>query len=38
VRELPQLQHTIRKFGNRYYGIRLIERAVAKLPRRRGER
>jgi hypothetical protein len=38
VRELPQLQHTIRKFGNRYYGIRLIERTVAKLPRKRGER
>jgi hypothetical protein len=38
VRELPQLEGKIRKFGNRYYGIRLIERKVARLPaRRRGE-
>jgi hypothetical protein len=31
VRELPQLEGKIRKFGTRYYGIRLIERTVTKL-------
>jgi hypothetical protein len=38
VRELPQLEGKIRKFGSRYYGIRLIEK-VARLPtRKRGEK
>jgi hypothetical protein len=38
MREVPQLEGKIRKFGNRYYGIRLIDRKVAKLPtRKRGE-
>ena len=39
VRELPQLEGKIRKFGNRYYGIRLIDRKVARLPtRKRGDK
>jgi hypothetical protein len=38
VRELPQLGGKIRKFGSRYYGIRLIGGNVARLPaRKRGE-
>ena len=38
VREVPQLEGKIRKFGSRYYGIRLIDRKVAKLPtRKRGD-
>jgi hypothetical protein len=39
VREVPQLEGKIRKFGNRYYGIRVIERKVARLPaRKRGDK
>jgi hypothetical protein len=39
VRELPQLEGKIRKFGSRYYGIRLIEPKIARLPaRKRGDR
>jgi hypothetical protein len=39
VREVPQLEGKIRKFGTRYYGIRLIERTVTKLPtRKRGDK
>jgi len=38
VREVPQLEGKIRKFGNRYYGVRLIDRKIARLPtRKRGE-
>ena len=38
VREVPQLEGKIRKFGTRYYGIRLIDRKIAKLPtRKRGD-
>jgi len=38
VREVPQLEGKIRKFGSRYYGIRLIDRKIAKLPtHKRGE-
>jgi hypothetical protein len=38
VREVPQLEGKIRKFGSRYYGIRLIDRKIARLPtRKRGE-
>jgi hypothetical protein len=38
VREVPQLEGKIRKFGSRYYGIRLIDRKITRLPaRRRGE-
>jgi hypothetical protein len=38
VREVPQLEGKIRKFGNRYYGIRVIDRKVARLPvRKRGD-
>jgi hypothetical protein len=38
VRELPQLEGKIRKFGSRYYGIRLTERIVTKLStRKRGD-
>ena len=38
VRELPQLEGKIRKFGSRYYGIRLIEPKIARLPaRKRGD-
>lgn len=38
VRELPQLEGKIRKFSNRYYGIRLLEGKVTRLPaRERGE-
>jgi hypothetical protein len=35
VRELPQLEGKIRKFSNRYYGIRLIEPKIARLPARK---
>jgi hypothetical protein len=35
VREVPQLVDKIRKFGNRYYGIRLVNSNVARLPARR---
>jgi hypothetical protein len=39
VRELPQLEGKIRKFGNRYYGIQLLDRKIARLPpRKRGDR
>ncbi len=38
VRELPQLDGKIRKFGNRYYGIRLVDGKVTRLPvRKRGD-
>ena len=38
VREVPQLEGKIRKFGSRYYGIRLVDRKIAKLPtRKRGD-
>jgi len=37
VREVPQLEGKIRKFGSRYYGIRLVASKVAALPpRKRG--
>lgn len=35
VREVPQLEGKIRKFGSRYYGIRLVDMKVAKLPLRK---
>ena len=35
VREVPQLTGKIRKFSNRYYGIRLVNSNVAPLPARR---
>jgi hypothetical protein len=35
VREVPQLAGKIRKFGNRYYGIRLVSSNVARLPARK---
>lgn len=35
VREVPQLEGKIRKFGSRYYGIRLVDSKVAKLPTRK---
>jgi hypothetical protein len=39
VRALPQLEGKIRKFGSRYYGIRLIEGNVTKLSaRKRGDK
>jgi hypothetical protein len=38
VRELPQLDGKIRRFGNRYYGIRLTAGKVTRLPlRKRGD-
>lgn len=36
VREVPQLADKIRKFANRYYGIRLLHGNVARLPTRVG--
>jgi hypothetical protein len=36
VREVPQLAGKIRKFGNRYYGIRLVNSNIARLPTRKG--
>jgi hypothetical protein len=39
IREVPQLEGKIRKFGSRYYGIRLIEPKIARLPaRKRGDK
>lgn len=39
VREVPQLEGKIRKFGSRYYGIRLSDNKVPKLPsRKRGDK
>ena len=35
VREVPQLAGKIRKFGSRYYGIRLVNSNVARLSARR---
>lgn len=35
VREVPQLDGKIRKFGNRYYGIGLVDRKIARLTQRR---
>lgn len=35
VREVPQLEGKIRKFGGRYYGIRLVNSKVATLPSRK---
>ena len=35
VREVPQLSDKIRKFGNRYYGIRLVSSNIARLPARK---
>jgi hypothetical protein len=35
VRDMPELEGKIRKFGNRYYGICLVERNVARLPARK---
>jgi hypothetical protein len=35
VREVPQLADKIRKFGSRYYGIRLGSSNVKRLPARR---
>jgi len=37
VREVPELAGTIRKFGSRYYGIRLLQQKIARLPTRRRE-
>ena len=38
LRELPQLDGKIRKFGSRYYGIRLADGRVTRLPvRKRGD-
>jgi hypothetical protein len=38
VRELPDLAGKIRKFGDRYYGIALVEQTVAPLAARQGKR
>jgi hypothetical protein len=35
VREAPQLRGKIRKFGSRYYGIRLVNSNVARLTARK---
>jgi hypothetical protein len=35
VREVPQLADKIRKFGGRYYGIRLVSSNIARLPARK---
>jgi hypothetical protein len=35
VREVPELAGKIRKFGSRYYGIRLVASNVAQLQPRR---
>jgi hypothetical protein len=35
LRDVPELTGKIRKFANRYYGIRLVDRKVAKLAVRR---
>jgi hypothetical protein len=35
VREVPELAGKIRKFGNRYYGIRLVASNIAQLQPRR---
>jgi len=37
VREVPELAGKIRKFGSRYYGIRLLQQKIARLPTRRRE-
>jgi hypothetical protein len=37
VRDMPELAGKIRKFGNRYYGIRLVARASLRAPTRMGE-
>lgn len=36
MREVPQLSGKIRKFGNRYYGIRLVNSNIARLAARNG--
>lgn len=37
LRDVPDLAGSIQRFGNRYYGIKLVDRKVAKLPvQRRG--
>jgi hypothetical protein len=37
LRDVPEIAGRIQKFGNRYYGIKLVDRKVAKLPvQRRG--
>jgi hypothetical protein len=38
VRDLPDLAGKIRKFGDRYYGIALVERTVTPLTARQGNR
>ena len=35
VREVPQLTGKIRKFSNRYYGIGLVDRKIARLTKRK---
>lgn len=35
VREVPQLDGKIRKFGSRYYGIGLVDRKIARLTKRK---
>jgi hypothetical protein len=32
MREIPEVAGNIKKFGNRYYGIKLVDTKVAKLP------
>ncbi len=38
MREIPEVAGNIKKFGNRYYGIKLVDTKVAKLPVPRRER
>ena len=38
MREVPEVAGNIKKFGNRYYGIKLLDTKVAKLPLPRRER
>jgi hypothetical protein len=38
MREIPEVVRNIKKFGNRYYGIKLVDTKVAKLPLPKRER
>ncbi len=38
MRDIPEVAGNIKKFGNRYYGIKLLDTKVAKLPLPRRER
>jgi hypothetical protein len=38
MREIPEVAGNIKKFGNRYYGIKLVDTKVAKLPLPKRER